>query len=105
MKDFFIAAGSLELIQTNDALVCYSHLSAAGFNTSSYINHQLALVHYQLKGTISLSTSVWVYLVVDFPQSANIFKQLRATDPYNLTGTDVYSHVLFVMVRYHVRIM
>jgi anaphase-promoting complex subunit 8 len=82
MKDFFLAAGSLELLQTNDALSYYSHLSTIGFSASSYIVHQLAMVYYQLR---------------DFPQSAKIFQSLQSVDPHNMNGIDVYSHVLFVM--------
>ena len=50
MKDFFVAACSLELMQTADALMYYTHLSKTGFASSSYISTQLALVYYHMKG-------------------------------------------------------
>lgn len=54
MKDFFLAAGSLEIMQANDAFIYYTHLSNIGFGRSSYIVNQLGFVNYQLKGMILL---------------------------------------------------
>ena len=50
MKDFFLAGASLEVMRANDALAYYDHLSSVGFSGSTYINNQLAMVYYQLKG-------------------------------------------------------
>ena len=50
LRDFFLAAGSLELLLTDDALAYYTNLSQVGFGSSSYIHSQLALVHYHTKG-------------------------------------------------------
>ena len=65
MKDFFLAAGSLELLQANDALTYYSHLSEIGFSSSTYISTQLALVHYHLKGTSR--EDVWICVILIVP--------------------------------------
>lgn len=50
LRDFFLAEASLELLLTEDALSYYTNLSLMGFGGSSYINAQLALVNYHLKG-------------------------------------------------------
>ena len=35
---------------------------------------------------------------VDFEQSSEVFSDVRKLEPYQMTGIDVYSHILFVMV-------
>ncbi|KAL5471525.1 hypothetical protein EMCRGX_G029648 [Ephydatia muelleri] len=84
LRDFFLAAGSLELLLTDDALAYYTNLSQVGFGSSSYIHSQLALVHYHTK---------------EFNLAAANFECVRSLDPYKLTTLDTYSNVLFVMER------
>ena len=61
MKDFFLAGASLEVMRANDALAYYDHLSSVGFSGSTYINNQLAMVYYQLKGMHdSISYCKWI---------------------------------------------
>ena len=98
MKDFFLAAASLELMQTNDALSYYSHLLSMGFN-STYVKTQLALVYYHQKGNHLLYHTVMISLcVIEFHQSAMTFSDIRKLDPYTFFVMDIYSHVLFVLV-------
>lgn len=84
LRDFFLAAGSLELLLTDDALAYYTNLSQVGFSSSSYIHSQLALVHFHNK---------------EFNQAAANFECVRSLDPFKLTTLDTYSNVLFVMER------
>ena len=66
MKDFFLAGASLELMRTNDALAYYDHLSSVGFSGSTYINNQLAMVHYQLKGINNYIDIIMIDLLCRF---------------------------------------
>ena len=53
LKDFFLAAASLNLLLVEDALSYYTNLSLVGFGGSCYITAQLALVNYHRKGDCS----------------------------------------------------
>lgn len=54
LKDFFLAAASLNLLLVEDALSYYTNLSLVGFGSSCYITAQLALVNYHRKGDWSV---------------------------------------------------
>ncbi|CAI8009131.1 Cell division cycle protein 23 homolog, partial [Geodia barretti] len=82
LKDFFLAAASLNLSLLDDALSYYTNLSLVGFLSSSYITAQLALAHYHKK---------------DYVSACGLFGDLRRNDPQRLTDLDVFSHMLFVM--------
>ena len=52
LKDFFLAAASLDLSLLDDSLSYYTNLSLVGFRPSSYVTAQLALTHYHKKGDV-----------------------------------------------------
>ena len=86
MKDFFLAAGSLELMLLMDALAYYTHLRKIGFTSSSYINSQVALIHYHSKG----------WNVVDYKHThthahTNTCTQTH-THTHIHTNTNTYTH-------------
>jgi anaphase-promoting complex subunit 8 len=82
LKDFFLAAGSLQLVLVEDALSYYTNLSLIGFRGSSYITAHLALANYHKK---------------DYDSACGLFADLRRRDPHRLTDLDTFSHMLFVM--------
>ena len=37
--------------------------------------------------------------IIDYDSACGLFAELRRKDPFRLTDLDVFSHILFVMVR------
>ena len=50
MSEFFYAYIELELHMNEEALTRYQDISAAGFNNSNYVNSQIAICLYNLRG-------------------------------------------------------
>lgn len=50
MAEFFQAQAELEVQMTEEALRRYENLCSAGFGKSSYVQQQMALAHYNLRG-------------------------------------------------------
>ena len=50
MSEFFYACIELELHMNEEALTRYQDISAAGFTNSSYVNSQIAICLYNLRG-------------------------------------------------------
>ena len=53
MAEFFQAQAELEVQMTEEALHRYENLCAAGFGKSSYVQQQMALAYYNIRGIIS----------------------------------------------------
>ena len=125
MKKMFTAAGYMELLLFEDAMMLYSSFIQQGFAHCPYVVSQIALGHYHLsckltsrtlieqsfKITSLMSSCVCVCNIrcfkciyasicdtVDFQAAIDAFQQLEKLDPYRLTSVDTYSNVLFVKV-------
>ncbi|CAH1396838.1 unnamed protein product [Nezara viridula] len=81
MKHFFLAHAYLEQQMNDEALDIYNELQNAGFNGSSYLLAQKAIVfHNKREVTEAIAT----------------FRKLRKMDPYNLDNMDTLSNLLYV---------
>ena len=104
LKDFFLAAASLHLVLLEDAFSYYNNLICVGFGTSSYVTAQLALVNYHKKGiglvARGLSSVLECNVLPDYSSACGMFTEVRKKDPFRLTDMDVFSNMLFVMVRF-----
>lgn len=81
MKKVFKAAGYMELLLFEDAMMLYSSLVQQGFENCPYVVSQIALAHYHLSY---------------FQAAIDAFQRLEKLDPYRLSSVDTYSNVLFV---------
>ena len=55
MAEFFQAQAELEVQMTEEALHRYENLCTAGFAKSSYVQQQMALAYYNLRGICNFS--------------------------------------------------
>ena len=80
MREVFLASVDLELQHNQESLSRYKALLDT-FPASSYVLHQIATAHYNLR---------------EFDTAQTMFEDLRRRDPHRLEGMDIYSNILYV---------
>lgn len=81
IKDFFLAHTYLEIQMNESALEIYSKLIDIGFESSTYVKAQVAIVFHNMR---------------DLEKAINGFQDLLKIDPYRLDNMDIYSNLLYV---------
>ncbi|KAK9737653.1 Anaphase promoting complex subunit 8 / Cdc23 [Popillia japonica] len=81
IKQFFLAYAYLEQLSNDESLEIYTKLHDQGFNKSSFLIAQTAIVYHNRR---------------ELEKAIETFKELISEDPYRLDNLDTYSNLLYV---------